>query len=249
MRDEILITREKGVQLIRMNRPQKKNALTRAMYAAMTAALREADADDGIGVSVLFGVPGAFSAGNDLKDFLAAAAQGEALGAEVVDFVVALASSDKPIVAGVDGLAIGIGATMQFHCDLTLATPRSLFRAPFTDLGIVPEAGSSLLGPAMLGRQHAFALLAMGETYDAEQAVRAGLIYGIVAQEELEAATLEKAERIAAKPREAMRMSRRLLGADREAVIARICEENRIFGERMQSPEAIAAFNAFFARK
>src|SRR5690606_9772541 len=122
----------------------------------------------GIRVNVLLGVPGAFTAGNDLGDFLAHSQGEDGLGHEVVDFLFALAASSKPILAGVDGLAIGLGTTLQFHCDLTLATPRSLFRAPFTDLGLVPEAGSSLLGPAALGRQHAFAMLALGESYTAD---------------------------------------------------------------------------------
>lgn len=248
MTGNVLVERHGAVQVIRMHRPEKKNALTGAMYAAMTAALKAVEGDEAIRVNVLFGVPGAFTAGNDLKDFLAHSEQ-DGLGTEVIDFLLALASGEKPMLAGVDGIAIGLGTTLQLHCDLTFATPRSLFRAPFTDLGIVPEAGSSLLGPLVLGRQNAFALLAMGADFTAEDALRAGLIYRIVPEEELEAATLAAAARIAAKPPEAMRLSRRLLRGDPEAVLARIREENRIFGERLKSPEAIEAFKAFFARK
>src|SRR5690606_14551689 len=156
----ILVERHGPVQVVRMNRPDKKNALTRAMYRAMSQALSAGDADPAIRVHVFLGVPGAFSAGNDLNDFMAVADGGEG-GAEVWDFLLGLAGAQKPVVSGVDGIAVGIGVTLNLHCDLTFATPRTLFRTPFVDLGLVPEAGSSLLAPAMLGRQRAFALLAL----------------------------------------------------------------------------------------
>ncbi len=135
---------------------------------------------------VFLGVPGAFSAGNDLADFMAVATGGEG-GLEVWNFLLALARSQKPIVSGVDGIAVGIGTTLNLHCDLTFATPRTVFRTPFVDLGLVPEAGSSLLAPAVLGRQQAFALLGLGEGFSAERAKEAGLIYAVVAEERLEA--------------------------------------------------------------
>ncbi|HMM64170.1 MAG TPA: crotonase/enoyl-CoA hydratase family protein, partial [Mesorhizobium sp.] len=162
MTDHILIERRDAVQVIRMNRPDKKNALTRAMYGKMSQALAAGDADPAVRVHVFLGVPGAFSAGNDLTDFLAVATGGEG-GSEVWEFLLALARSQKPMVSGVDGIAVGIGTTLNLHCDLTFATPRTVFRTPFVDLGLVPEAGSSLLVPQVLGRQGAFALLALGE--------------------------------------------------------------------------------------
>jgi enoyl-CoA hydratase/carnithine racemase len=149
--EHISVERDGAVQLIRMNRPDKKNAITRAMYATMAAALTAGDADPDIRVHVFLGVPGAFSSGNDLADFMVVAAGG-AGGGEVWDFLLALARSQKPIVSGVDGIAVGIGTTLNLHCDLTFATPRTVFRTPFVDLGLVPEAGSSLLVPAILGR-------------------------------------------------------------------------------------------------
>ena len=182
MNDHILIERNGPVQVIRMNRPDKRNALTRAMYQAMSQALAAGDADPGIRVHVFLGVPGAFSSGNDLNDFMAIATGGEG-GLEVWNFLEALASSQKPIISGVDGIAVGIGATLNLHCDLTFATPRTVFRTPFVDLGLVPEAGSSLLAPAVLGRQQAFALLGLGEGFSAGHAKEAGLIYAVVEED------------------------------------------------------------------
>ena len=148
MTDHVILERRGAVQVIRMNRPDKKNALTRAMYAKMTAALVDGDADPAIRVHVFLGVPGAFSSGNDIADFMAYAVGGE-LGREVVDFLLALAQVQQPVVSGVDGIAVGIGTTLNLHCDLTFATRRTVFRTPFVDLGLVPEAGSSLLVPRL----------------------------------------------------------------------------------------------------
>ncbi|MBA8876916.1 crotonase/enoyl-CoA hydratase family protein [Phyllobacterium myrsinacearum] len=248
MSDHIVIERHGAVQTIRMNRPDKKNALTRAMYAAMTKALVEGDADPDIRAHVFFGVPGAFSSGNDLQDFMAFATSGT-MGTEVFDFLIALANGRKPIVAGVDGLAIGIGTTLNFHCDLTFATPQSLFKTPFVDLGLVPEAGSSLLGPALMGRQQAFAFLALGVGLNAAEAKDAGLVYRIVEADQLESTVLAVATEIAAKPPEAMQISRDLLRMPRAETVERIKLEAGHFAERLQSEEARNALMAFLTRK
>ncbi|CAM5512014.1 enoyl-CoA hydratase/carnithine racemase [Aquamicrobium terrae] len=248
MTDHILIERRDAVQVIRMNRPDKKNALTRAMYGKMSEALAAGDADPAVRVHVFLGVPGAFSAGNDLTDFLAVATGGEG-GSEVWEFLLALARSQKPMVSGVDGIAVGIGTTLNLHCDLTFATPRTLFRTPFVDLGLVPEAGSSLLVPQVLGRQGAFALLALGEGLSAEQARAAGLIHQVVEEGGLEAAVLAAAARIAAKPPQALRIARDLMRGPREPLLARIEEETALFRERLKSDEARAALMAFMERK
>ena len=248
MSEHILVEREGAIQVIRMNRPDKKNAITRAMYAAMAKALTHGDADDGVRVHLVFGVSGAFSSGNDLSDFMAVATGGEH-GTEVFDFLLALATAKKPIASGVDGIAVGIGTTINLHCDLTLATPRTVFHTPFVDLGLVPEAGSSLLAPAVLGRQQAFALLGLGEGFSAERAKAAGLIYDVVAEEKLEAAALEAARRIAAKPPEALRIARDLMLGDRNVLVARINEESAHFRARLKSDEARNAFIAFMNRK
>lgn len=248
MTQNIEIERRGAVQIIRMNRPEKKNALTRAMYAAMADALTGGDADPAVRVHVFLGVPGAFSAGNDLADFLAIATGGEG-GSEVWDFLLALAGSQKPIVSGVDGIAVGIGTTINLHCDITFATPRTVFRTPFVDLGLVPEAGSSLLAPRLLGRQGAFALLGLGEGFSAERARDAGLIYDVVEEGRLEDATLAAAEDIAAKPPEALRIARDLMLGSREELKERIRIESQHFRERLTSDEARAALMAFMSRK
>ncbi|MBZ9883247.1 crotonase/enoyl-CoA hydratase family protein [Mesorhizobium sp. CA10] len=248
MTDHILVERQGAVQIIRINRPDKKNALTRAMYAKMSAALAEGDADPAVRVHVFLGVPGAFSAGNDLADFLVIATGGEG-GNEVWDFLMALAKAEKPMVSGVDGIAVGIGTTLNLHCDLTFATPRTLFRTPFVDLGLVPEAGSSLIAPRLLGRQGAFALLSLGEGFSAERAKAAGMIYDVVAEDSLESAVLAAANDIAAKPPEALKIARDLMRAPREELIARIEVESEHFRERLKSDEARGALTAFMTRK
>lgn len=248
MSDHVIVERRGAVQVIRMNRPDKKNAITRAMYATMAEALAGGDADAAVRVHVILGTPGAFSSGNDLADFMAVAMGGDG-GTEVYDFLVALARAGKPIVSGVDGIAVGIGTTINLHCDVTLATPRTVFRTPFVDLGLVPEAGSSLLAPAVLGRQRAFALLGIGEGFSAEEAMAAGLIREVVAEDDLEAKTLQVAETIASKPPEALKIARDLMLGDREALVARIREEGAHFRARLKSDEARTAFMAFMSRK
>lgn len=248
MTDHIEVTRRGAVQAIRMNRPDKKNAITRAMYAAMATALTDGDADGAVRCHVILGVPGAFSSGNDLQDFMAVAMGGEG-GMEVYDFLLALANARKPIVSAVDGIAVGIGTTINLHCDLTFATPRTEFRTPFVDLGLVPEAGSSLLAPMVLGRQRAFALLGLGEGFSAERARDAGLIYAVVGEDELEAAAFAAAEAIAQKPPQALKIARDLMLGERSELVSRIKEEGVHFRERLTSDEARQAFVAFMSRK
>lgn len=248
MTDHVLIERRGAVQIIRMNRPEKKNAITRAMYAAMADALRGGDADNAVRCHIFLGVPGAFSSGNDLADFLVVATGGEG-GGEVWDFLIALAEAAKPIVSGVDGIAVGIGTTINLHCDLTFATSRTIFRTPFVDLGLVPEAGSSLLAPAIFGHQQAFALLGLGEGFSAERAKAAGMIYDIVDEAALEDTALAAAEQIAAKPPQALKIARDLMRGSRAEIVARIREEGAHFLERLTSEEARAALTAFMSRK
>ena len=236
-----------GVQLIRFNRPEKKNAITRAMYRRMADALIAADANPDIRATALLGTEGCFSAGNDLNDFLAAA-MGDGMVTEIIDFLYALVNAEKPVVSGVDGLAIGIGTTMHLHCDLTIASSRSQFRTPFVDLALVPEAASSLVAPRLMGHQRAFAMLAAGEAFSAAEAREAGLIWKVVEAGEVDALTLATAARLAAKPPEALRIARDLIRGDRGEIIARIDEEARHFSARLRSAEARAAFEAFMRR-
>ena len=250
MTDHILIERSATaphVQIIRFNRPEKKNAITRAMYQAMTDALKAADDTPDIRVTAFLGTEGCFSAGNDMADFLAFA-MGGSMGREVIDFLVALASAKKPVVSGVDGLAIGIGTTIHLHCDLTVASDRSLFKTPFVDLALVPEAASSLIAPRLMGHQRAFALLALGEGFSAADAKEAGLIWKVTAPEAVEAETLALATKLAAKPPEALRIARDLMRGPPDAILGRIAEEAEHFAARLKSAEARAAFEAFMKR-
>jgi enoyl-CoA hydratase/carnithine racemase len=248
---EILIERPEahpGVIVIRMNRPEKKNAITRAMYAAMTLALIEANADDEIKAAVIFGVPGSFSAGNDLADFMAIA-NDASQARDVHAFIHQLPMFEKPLLSGVDGLAIGIGTTLNLHCDLTFATPRSFFRTPFTDLALVPEAASSLLGPRIMGQQRAFAMFAAGVGFSAEEAQNAGLVWKIVGEEALEETTLTAAAELAAKPLQALAITRKLLKGSIGEIHARMEDETHYFNAQLQSREAMEAFQGFMNKK
>ncbi|MBX4875309.1 MULTISPECIES: crotonase/enoyl-CoA hydratase family protein [Rhizobium] len=251
MTDHIIVEQPSahpGVQLIRFNRPEKKNAITRAMYRTMADALNAANADANIRATAFLGTEGCFSAGNDLNDFLSAAIGGGGLGQEILDFLYALVNAEKPVVSGVDGLAIGIGTTIHLHCDLTIASNRSQFRTPFVDLALVPEAASSLIGPRIMGHQRAFAMLAAGEAFSAEEAREAGLVWKVADPGDVDALTLDIAARLAAKPPEALRIARELVRGPREEIIARIDEEARHFSARLKSAEARAAFEAFMRR-
>lgn len=250
MSEYIDIEAREGLNIIRMNRPEKKNALTQDMYRAITAALDAGEADETIRVHVVLGTPGAFSAGNDIADFVAAASGDAGLSRPTHLFLQLLAKLRKPLVTGVDGIAVGIGTTINFHADLTFATPRTNFHTPFVDLALTPEAGSSLLIPALAGHQQAFAMLGAGIPLSAEEAKAAGLIWKVVGEEALETETLAAAAALARKPPEALRIAKDLLRkTGREQLSERIDEEVRIFGERMRSAEAMAAFQAFMARK
>lgn len=244
MSDEVIVTREGGVCTITLNRAEKKNSITGAMYTAMSVALAEANADAGIGAILFLGQPGAFCAGNDIAEFLSFAQNGS-LGGPVLGFLAALAENDKPLVAGVDGGAVGIGTTLMLHCDYAIASTRSVFAAPFTDLGLIPEAGSTLLGPRLMGDRLAFELLVMGEKFSAERAERVGLINCVVEPGALEQEARAVAARIAAKPREAVAMSRKLMRGNRADLKAQINAEAAAFADRLRSKEAAMAFMAF----
>jgi len=200
-----------------------------------------------VGAIVILGQPGIFCAGNDIKDFMGFA-MGGGIGQPVLDFLRALVANEKPLVAGVDGAAIGIGTTMILHCDYALASNRSVFATPFVDLGLVPEAASSLIVPQLMGNRLAFEMLAMGARFDANRARETGLINAVTEPATLEAQTLETARAIAAKPREAVRLARKLIRGDPSAILARIDEEAKLFSERLMSQEARQAFEAFLAK-
>ena len=247
---DLVIVRDDGpIRTVRMNRPDKKNALTLAMYEAMSAALESADKSPALRCVVIAGAPGAFCAGNDLADFLAMVENAEGLAAPIMRFLHALARAQKPLVAAVSGLAVGIGTTMLLHCDHAVAGSDARFSTPFVQLGLVPEAASSLIGPRRLGHARAFALLAMGRPLDAAAAHAAGIVNTVVAPGEVDAEAMKAAREIAALPAEALAATRALLRGAPDEIVARIDEEAAAFKRRLASPEARAAFEAFFKRK
>jgi enoyl-CoA hydratase/carnithine racemase len=249
MAEHILVNDEGELRIIRLNRPEKKNALTLAMYGQMTEALRDAEGNAAIRCIVIAAAPGAFTAGNDIGDFAKAATGGMAWNRSALSFLDALARCGKPIVAAVGGIAIGIGTTMLFHCDHVVMASEATLSTPFLKLGLLPEAASTLLAPARMGYARAFSLLAMGRPLTAAEAKAAGLVNTIVAASEVDGAATSAAREIAALPPRALAVTRDLMRGNIEAVAQRIEAEGSHFSELLQSEEARTAFAAFFARK
>lgn len=248
MTTDVEISTTDGIQTLRLTRVAKKNALTLAMYKALHDALLAGDAADDVHVHVILGAPGIFTSGNDIGEFLANANGGE-LGADGARFIRLLPQVKKPLVAGVDGPAIGIGTTLLMHCDLAYATPASVFATPFLDLGLVPEAASSLTIPERMGHARAFAMLVLGDAYSAEQALAAGLINAIFPAADLEAKVMGIARRLAAKPPEAVAISKRLMRGELDRTLARTDAELVEFKKRLRSAEAVEAFTAFLEKR
>jgi enoyl-CoA hydratase/carnithine racemase len=248
MADLVTIEDRGPVRWLRLNRPEKKNAITSPMYQALAAALDEAEANADLAVHVIAGQPGAFSAGNDIGEFLGYAEEG-ALGPAVLEFLRRLVTLEKPIVAAVDGLAIGVGTTLLLHCDLVYATPASTFRTPFLDLGLVPEAGSSLVAPRLMGHARAFEMLCLGTVFTADRALAAGLVNEIVPAATLDTRVTEVATRLAGRPPAALRAARRLVRGDPAAILAQMDKEAAEFMERLKSAEAREAFVAFLEKR
>ena len=243
---DIEIAREGAVLSAAFARPQKKNAITGAMYEALIEALEAAERDPDVGAFMLSGKGGVFTAGNDIADFLAVAARGTG-DFPAWRFVSKLAEFEKPLIAAIDGLAIGVGTTLCFHCDLVYASPAARFQMPFVNLGLVPEAGSSLLAPQRFGRAKAAEFLLLAEPFGADEALRLGLVNAVLPQAELMAHAMGRAAALAAKPRAALLATRRLLRGDPEALRARMAEEMHAFSAALKSPEAHAAFQAFLS--
>jgi enoyl-CoA hydratase/carnithine racemase len=253
MSKDINVSITDGVQTIRFTRGEKKNAFSREMYAVMVDALNAADASDDIAVTVFIGLPGMFSAGNDMGDFMARAqgkAEPDKPGAiSASNLIRKLPQTKKPMIAAVDGLAIGIGVTMLLHCDLVYASPNAKFTAPFLNLGLVQEAASSLIGPQRLSYARAFELLVMGESWTADQAYHAGLINAVVPAAELEARALKSAATLASKPRAALVEARRLLRGDTAPIVAMMEAEGAAYQTLLKSAEAREAFTAFLEKR
>jgi enoyl-CoA hydratase/carnithine racemase len=249
---DVLVSQAGPVLEVLFNRPEKKNALTGAMYAAVVDAFHRADDDPAIRVVLLSGRGDTFTSGNDIKDFQSRAAQSGAATnepAHASPFLTALSSLATPLVAAVNGAAIGVGTTMLAHADLVIAARSARFVMPFTSLGLVPEAASSLLFPRLIGHQRASALLLLGDAMDAETAREWGFVNQVVADEDLMATARGVAARLAALPPASVRQTKNLIKNGRGDVPGRIAEELALFRERLRSPEAAEAFQAFIEKR
>lgn len=249
---EIISEIGEGILRLTLNRPEKKNALTRAMYAQLTTALAQAKADDDVRCVVLTAAGADFCAGNDIADF----AQGaDAFASPDVDietlpvfrFLKALTFFDKPLICALQGQAVGIGVTLLLHCDIVVASDTIRLSLPFLKLGLIPEAGSSLLLPQRIGHARAFGWMVLGEKIDADDALRLGLVNRVVAPGDLAAAAHEVAVATAGLSPSSVRYTKGLM-RDAESLWAVIREEGHIFRRQLTSPEARAAFAAFLGR-
>ena len=240
-----LITQHNNILHIQLNRPRKKNALTPTMYDSLRQAIERANDDTNIRVITLTGSGDSFCAGNDLNSFL------QDPGADAAArFIKAIANAQAPIVAAVNGVAVGVGVTMLLHCDLVYAAEDAKFNFAFIDLGLLPEAASSYLLPRMLGYAGAAELLMLGEAFTAEKARACGIVNQVVAADALDAFAQSKAEQLAAKPPEALRQTKMLLRrGNAKAVEETIAFELGLIAERLVSDEVRGIMQAFFARR
>jgi enoyl-CoA hydratase/carnithine racemase len=247
MSDHVQTERSGAILIIRMARPEKKNALTVDMYRAMTSAIASAVADDAIRVIMFTGSGDAFTSGNDLRDF--ADAPPMDADSPVLQFLAAISTCTKPLVAAVTGVAVGIGTTMLLHCDLVVADPAARFALPFINLGLVPEAASSLLLPRMMGHQRASELLLLGEPFDAVTAERCGIVNRVSAAGEAEGDALRWANALAAKAPVALRLSKALLKREECSIAERMADEARDFAAQLRGPEFREAVTAFMEKR
>ncbi|MGN6529597.1 MAG: enoyl-CoA hydratase [Burkholderiaceae bacterium] len=237
-----------GVATIEIARPEKKNALTQAMYTAMAEALAAADADASVRAILITGQPGVFTSGNDLEDFMQRPPAGEE--SPVFRFMKALLDTGKPVVAAVTGAAIGIGTTMLLHCDLVYVSDEARLAMPFVGLGLVPEYASSLLVPQLVGHAKATELLLLGEPFTGERAVEMGIANAVLPAAEVVNHARRMAERFKALPPGAVRESKALMRRGQQALVREtVAIEGEAFGKRLRSPEAMEAFQAFFQKR
>ena len=246
---DILIQTEAGVTTIAFNRPEKKNAITEAMYGTITDALNAAADYDDVRAVIIAAEGPDFTAGNDISTFAAVAAgQADLAESNVQRFLTAISTFPKPIIAAVTGRAIGVGVTMLLHCDLVYVAEDAVLSMPFVDLGVVPEAGSSRLLPARIGHVRAFALFTLGEPLGGAEAVTLGIANAALPAAEVLARAQASARILAAKPASSLAATKRLM-RDADAVQAAIKADDEAFLKQLSSPEAAAAFAAFAMRK
>ena len=242
----ILTEFENGVLTITFSRPEKKNAITTEMYQDMTDALAWSEEDEGIKVAVITGSHGNFTSGNDLQDFIESPPTDE--NSAPYKFLRCIAQLTVPLIAAVDGMSIGIGTTMLLHCDFVYATPRAIFRLPFVNLGLIPEAGATMLLPRLVGHMRAAELLMLGEPFDANVASQLGLVSKIFEPTALLDQTQKTAYQLASKPRSAISQTKRLLRMPDESILERIHRESLIFTECLQSKETKEAMTAILKK-
>ncbi|MEX3948076.1 enoyl-CoA hydratase [Paraburkholderia sp. EG287B] len=248
MSNEILLAHENGVLTITIDRPARKNALTPAMYQAMADTLNGANKDASVRAALLRGHAEIFTAGNDIEDFL----KGPPAAADspVIRFLDAIAAFEKPLVAAVKGPAIGVGTTLLLHCDMVYAADNARFAVPFAQLGLCPEAASSLLLPRIAGHQGAAEKLLLGETFDAAEAHRMGFVNRVLPAAELDAFVAGQMAKLVALPASSLRVTKSLMKrADTHEVKTRMSEEFVHFGKMLLAPEAREAFTAFLEKR
>lgn len=247
MNQAIVTEQDQGVLIVHLDRADKKNALTAAMYTVMADAIEQAQQDPAIKVLLYTGSEGVFTAGNDLHDFLENPPDGP--DSPVNRFIATMVATDVPIVAAVDGVAVGIGTTMLLHFEQVLATHRARFSLPFINLALVPEAGSSMLLAEACGYRKAAELLMLGEPFSAREALEYGIVSQLCEPEELMPRALAVAHQLAAKPKDALRATKRLLRRPGEPLAQRVQAEAELFSSRLRSPEAKEAMTAFFEKR
>ena len=248
MTEHVKIDNDGGILSLTMARPDKKNALTNAMYGALADAIEGAETDAAVRVVLIRGEGDMFTAGNDVGEFAAIAAGGVKTERHVSRFLQALVRSSRPLVAAVQGRAVGIGTTMLLHCDLIVLAENARLSTPFVNLALVPEAASSLLMPLRIGYARAFEMFALGETVDARSALAWGLANRVVPLDKLDSEAMSLAARLAKQPAGALAATKRLM-RDPEVLMAQIRAETEQFVARLQTVEAGEAFTAFAERR
>ena len=244
---DILTHIDAGVMTITFNRLDKKNSITSTMYAAMADAVAQAAADASVRVVLFQGHESIFSAGNDIGDFLNQPASTQE--SPVFRFLRGIATFEKPLLAAVAGPAVGIGTTLLFHCDLVYAGDNAAFSMPFVNLGLCPEAASSLLAPRMFGYHRAAEALLMGEPFFAEAAQEVGLVNRVVPPTEVNGYAQAQARKLAGKPLSSLIETKRLMKGDTQAVLQKMDEEGKSFGRMLREPAAKEAFGAFMEKR
>ena len=250
---DIVTSKADGILTIEFNRPERKNAITGAMYQAMADALVDAENDSAVRAILITGKPEIFTAGNDLDDFMKNSAPVPGASPEdrpVYQFMRALSGGTKPVVAAVSGAAVGIGTTLLMHCDLVYAADNAKFSMPFSQLGLCPEFASSMLLPQLAGYPRAAEKLLLGEAFLAQEALDMGLVSKVLPLDELLPFAQRQAAKLVALPAASIRATKALMKRSKtESIKEAMTAENKLFGAMLQEPEAKEAFSAFFEKR